>query len=213
MFERHAFSAGSLLPSGAVGLQAQSHEGHVGPSTIICRPQRERRPPRKLADAAELCDTMVEPSGERLLTRQKPNFKCDATLYASYTSARLECFIAGHGANRSATEALHGEAMLITGQLQRASEHPAAATSLRSETTTEINLGGSYLPGAYLHGPLCCCWVQSVTFYAHDVHFPTGSHARAYAQGCRNCFTKARRVPQRGRPSDSTWHVRRLLQH
>jgi len=60
-------SAGSLLPRAATELRsAQGREGHQLPSAVACRPQRERRQPRKLADAAVLCIEAVQSTGERL---------------------------------------------------------------------------------------------------------------------------------------------------
>lgn len=41
-------------------------QGGGGRSVSVCRPQRERRPPLKLADAAELCDISAESTGESL---------------------------------------------------------------------------------------------------------------------------------------------------
>ena len=147
---RDMLSAGSLLPHQTVVLHTQSRQGNLCPSTLICRPQRERRPPQKFADAAELSITSAEPSGERLLARQKPALQCDVFLSASDDFIKPGHFIAGRGAKRSAAQALYDDAVPFTGQPQRASQRSATATSLRPEMMTEINQGGSYLLDACL---------------------------------------------------------------
>lgn len=147
---------------------------------MICRPRREKRPPRKLADAAELCDASEDFGGERLfgqLHRDVFSLLCRVPFILVPTQDAS----AGQGAKRSAAQALQAEATPSAGQLQRSSQwgvHTAAAVSSQRATDIEISEGSYHHPGlCLLHAPLAVIRCRLIAFVELQAHPFTRSHA------------------------------------
>ena len=168
-----SLSAGSLLPRAATDVRsAHSREGPQPARAVIRRPQQEKRPPRKLADAAELCDAAEESGGERLfdhLRRVTLSLLCRAPFRAAPT----QDVRAGRGAKRSAAQALQDEAGPSAGQPQRASQRgvrSAAAALSQRAIETEISKGRYHYFGACSMGLSAVTRCRPIAFVARQAH-------------------------------------------
>ena len=150
--------AGSLLPGAAMHVRsAHIRQGPQPAGAETCRPQREKRLPRKLADAGEPCDTSEDFGGERL----HDHLRCDVLCLlccVPFLVVPTQDASAGRGAQRSAgrgeqlsaAQALQAEAAPTAGQPQRTSQRVAcraAAVSSGRAADMEINASSAHHPG------------------------------------------------------------------
>jgi hypothetical protein len=164
---------------------AHSREGPPPARAMICRPQRQKRPPRKLADAAER-GAAEESGGERLFD----HVRCDTLSLlcrAPFRAVPTQDVRAGRGAKGSAAQAFQDEAGPSAGQPQHASERgvrSAAAALSQRATETEISEGRHHYFGACLMGlSAVIIRCRLIAFVARHAHPLTMLHACHSAQG------------------------------